>query len=76
MFKEDPRNNFSSVVKLRKLPTRAVFEPAQSRLEVQPEANEVEKVLTEVTDNSSDSPTKAIYKRQVVELGNIIERKK
>ncbi|CAL1278929.1 unnamed protein product [Larinioides sclopetarius] len=68
-------SHLQKVVKLRKLPTRAVFEPAQSRLEVQPAANEVEKVLTEVTDNSSESPTKAIYKRQVVELGNIIEKK-
>ncbi|CAL1298682.1 unnamed protein product [Larinioides sclopetarius] len=76
-FPEDmiDRTSLSCVVKLRKLPTRAVFEPAQSRLEVHPAANEVEKVLTEVTDNSSESPTKAIYKRQVVELGNIIEKK-
>ncbi|CAL1294902.1 unnamed protein product, partial [Larinioides sclopetarius] len=49
-------SHLQKVVKLRKLPTRAVFEPAQSRLEVQPAANEVEKVLTEVTDNSSESP--------------------
>ncbi|GBM94588.1 hypothetical protein AVEN_272499-1 [Araneus ventricosus] len=63
------------VVKLRKLPTRAVFEPAHSKIEVQHATTGVESAATEleVLGCSSESPTKAAYKRKVAELGDIIE---
>ncbi|GBM66342.1 hypothetical protein AVEN_240491-1 [Araneus ventricosus] len=65
------------VVKLRNLPTSAVFEPAHSKIEVQKATTGVESAATEleVLGCSSESPTKAEYKRKVAELGDIIEKK-
>ncbi|GBM01114.1 DNA transposase THAP9 [Araneus ventricosus] len=69
-------SHLQKVVKLRKLPTRAVFEPAHSKI-VQQATTGVESAATEleVLGCSSESPTKAVYKRKVAELGDIIEKK-
>ncbi|GBN68071.1 hypothetical protein AVEN_185348-1 [Araneus ventricosus] len=69
-------SHLQKVVKLRKLPTRAVFEPAHSKI-VQQATTGVESAVTEleVLGCSSESPTKAAYKRKVAELGDIIEKK-
>ncbi|GBN06109.1 hypothetical protein AVEN_99795-1 [Araneus ventricosus] len=70
-------SHLQKVVKLRKSPTRAVFEPAHSKIEVQQATTGVESAATEleVLGCSSESPTKAAYKRKVAELGDIIEKK-
>ncbi|GBN63552.1 hypothetical protein AVEN_79479-1 [Araneus ventricosus] len=70
-------SHLQKVVKLRRLPTQAVFEPAHSKIEVQQGTNGVESAATEleVVGCLSESPTKATYKRKVAELGDIIAKK-
>ncbi|GBN72125.1 hypothetical protein AVEN_241511-1 [Araneus ventricosus] len=65
------------VVKIRQLPIQAIFEPAHSKIEAQQATTGVESAATEleVVGCSSESPTKAAYKRKVAELGDIIEKK-
>ncbi|GBN63488.1 hypothetical protein AVEN_10815-1 [Araneus ventricosus] len=63
--------------KIKELPTQAVFEPAHSKIEVQQGTTGVQSAATEleVIGCSSESPTKATYKRKVAELGDIIAEK-
>ncbi|GBM66324.1 hypothetical protein AVEN_229188-1 [Araneus ventricosus] len=58
-------SHLQKVVKFKKLPTQAVFEPAHSKIEVQTAITRVETAATklEVACSSSESPSKATYKR-------------